>query len=108
MARITVTLPDNSHAQILKMAGKENESISFTVSRLIDIGLMVLSSNKNKKDEPSVNEIDEHCQKLIIQMNGILKEIAINKFNFDDEKIAKITNATLSKFNKLKGEIQDS
>lgn len=102
MARITVTIPNNIHSQVLKIADKENESISYTVSRLTEIGLMVLSSNKDKKNEFTVNEIDEHCQKLIIQMNGILKEIAIDKFNFNDEKIEKITNATLTKFNQLK------
>ena len=64
MARITVTLPDTLHKQVLKIAHKENDSISYTTARLIEIGLMVMS-NKNKK-ENKTNELEEYCQKLII------------------------------------------
>jgi hypothetical protein len=103
MARITVTLPDNLHDQVLKIAGKENDSLSYTTTRLVEIGLMVMNSKTENTDEKKVSNIEEYCQKLIIQINGIVKEIAVDKFNFDDEKIVQITNDTLSKFNKLKG-----
>lgn len=102
MARITVTIPENIHQQVLKIAGKENDSISYTVSHLIEIGLMVMNSEKNK-DEPNVTELDEYCQKLIIQINGIIKAIAVDQFHFDNDKIAKITSDTLVKYNQLKG-----
>lgn len=108
MARITVTIPDNIHQQVLKMAGKENDSISYTVSRLVEIGLMVVNSKKNAKDDPKVNAVEEHCQKLIIQINGIIKEIAIDHFHFDNEKIAKITSDTLVKYNQLNGTQESS
>jgi hypothetical protein len=100
MARFTVTLPDVLHKQVLKIANKESDSISYTTAKLIEIGLIVMS-NKNKNANKS-NELEEYCQKLIIQINGIVKEIAIGKFNFDSNKIAQITNDTLTKFNKLK------
>lgn len=103
MPRITITLPDNLHKQVLTIAGKENDSLSYTTSRLIEIGLLVMNSKTENKDENKTNDIEEYCQKLIIQINGIVKEIAVNKFNFDNDKIAKITSDTLSKFNKLKG-----
>ncbi|MGM9451932.1 hypothetical protein ACTAZI_01215 [Legionella bozemanae] len=108
MARITVTLPNNLHAQVLKIAGKENDSLSYTTTRLIEIGLMVMNSKTENKDEKKASDIEEYCQKLIIQINGIVKEIAVNKFNFDNDKIVRITNDTLSKFNKLKGTQQES
>lgn len=73
MARITITLPDQMHEQVLKLAGKEQDSISYTTTRLIEIGLMVMSNKLEKKDEEILNEIEEHCQKLIIQINGIVK-----------------------------------
>lgn len=108
MARITVTLPDNIHDQVLKIAGKENDSISYTTTRLVEIGLMVMNSKTENKNENKASDIEEYCQKLIIQINGIVKEIAVDRFNFDDEKIVQITNDTLSKFNKLKGIQQES
>lgn len=108
MARITVTLPDNIHDQVLKIAGKENDSISYTTTRLVEIGLMVMNSKTENKDEQKTTDIEEYCQKLIIQINGIVKEIAVDKFNFDDEKIVQITKDTLNKFNKLKGIQQES
>ena len=61
-----------------------------------------MNSEKNK-DEPNVTELDEHCQKLIIQINGIIKAIAVDQFHFDNDKIAKITSDTLVKYNQLKG-----
>jgi hypothetical protein len=100
MARITVTLPDTLHKQVLKIANKESDSLSYTTAKLIEIGLMVMS-NKNK-NENKTSELKEYCQKLIIQINGIVKEIAIGKFNFDRDKVAQIANDTLAKFNQLK------
>ncbi|WP_392536749.1 hypothetical protein [Legionella sp. 227] len=108
MARITVTLPENLHEQVLKIAGKENDSISYTTTRLVEIGLMVMNSKTENKDEKKATDIEEYCQKLIIQINGIVKEIAVDRFNFDNEKIIQITKDTLSKFNKLKGIQQES
>ncbi|MFO9618722.1 hypothetical protein SDB96_09130 [Legionella pneumophila serogroup 1] len=108
MARITVTLPDNLHKQIIKIAGKENASLSYTTTRLVEIGLMVMNSKSENKDEQKTANIEEYCQKLIIQINGIIKEIAVDKFNFDDDKIVQITKDTLNKFNKLKGIKQES
>lgn len=99
MTKITVSLPENIHQQILKLAQDENDSISYTVTRLVEIGLLVL---QNKKEKNNSNELEEHCQKLIIQVNEIIKELVIDKFNFNQEKIAAITRETLVKFNALK------
>ena len=103
MARITVTIPDNINQQVTKMAGKENDSISYTVTRLVEIGLLVMNSQKEKNGGTPQSVVEEYCQKLIIQINGILKEIAIDKFEFDTNKISRITKDTLVKFNELKG-----
>ena len=100
MARITITLPDNLQSQIVKMAGKENESISYTTTKLIDIGLMVMKKNESKKQD---NNIEEYCQKLIIQINELIKTIATDKFNIDKDSLGKIASETIDKFNKIKG-----
>ena len=103
MPRITITIPDNLHKDVVKMAGKENDSVSYTVARLIELGLLVMNSKDKKDDEKTDTDLEDYCYKLIIQMNGIIKELAVEKFNFDNEKISRITNDTLAKFNKLKG-----
>lgn len=103
MARITISLPDNLHQQVLKMAGKEQDSISYTTTRLIELGLMVMNNKDKKTEEKDNSELEDYCHKLIIQMNGIIKELAIDKFNFDKDKISQITSETLIKFNQLKG-----
>ena len=100
MARITITIPDNLQSQIVKMAGKENESISYTTPKLIDIGLMVMKKSESKKQD---NNIEEYCQKLIIQINELIKTIATDKLNIDKESMSKIANETIVKFNKIKG-----
>jgi hypothetical protein len=100
MARITITIPDNLQNQIIKIAGKENESISYTTTKLIDIGLMVMKKSESKKQE---NNIEEYCQKLIIQINELIKTIATDKFNIDKDSMSKIANETILKFNKIKG-----
>lgn len=101
MTRITVTLPDPIHQQVIKIAATENDSLSYTIVRLVEIGLMVLNSKEDGSTNQT-NELEEYCQKLIIQINSIIKDIAINQFNFDKEKISCITKETLSQFNKLK------
>jgi hypothetical protein len=100
MARITITIPDNLQNQIVKIAGKENESISYTTTKLIDIGLMVMKKSESKKQE---NNIEEYCQKLIIQINELIKTIATDKLNIDKDSMSKIANKTILKFNKIKG-----
>lgn len=100
MARMTFTLPDPIHQQILEIADKEKDSLSYTTTRLVEIGIKVLESSTTRQAKD--NELEEYCQKLIIQINGILKELAIEKFDFNQDKIAIITQDTLKKFNKLK------
>ncbi|MFP3773640.1 hypothetical protein SC813_15420 [Legionella pneumophila serogroup 1] len=100
MARITITMPDSLHTQVLKFSKKEQASVSYTVSKLVELGLLVANNkNQNKDDQPS--KIEEHCNKLIIQINGILKELATGQFELSPDKIAKITQETLDKYNEL-------
>lgn len=56
MARITVTLPESIHKQIIQISTEKKDSISYTVASLIEIGLIVLK-NKEKSDS---NELEEY------------------------------------------------
>ncbi|MCW8419974.1 MULTISPECIES: hypothetical protein [Fluoribacter] len=100
MARITITMPDSLHAQVLKFSKKEQSSVSYTIAKLVELGLIV-ANNKNQKQEEQPSKIEEHCNKLIIQINGIVKELATGKFELSPDKIAKITQETLDKYNEL-------
>lgn len=101
MARITITIPDNLHTQVLKLAKKEGGSVSYTVSRLVELGMLVTNNKNQKSSENDFTKVDEYCNKLIIQINGILKEIAVANFEFSSEKIAKITQDTTEKYKEL-------
>lgn len=100
MARITITMPDSLHTQVLKFSKKEQSSVSYTVSKLVELGLLVANNKNENKDEQS-SKIEEHCNKLIIQINGIIKELATEHFKLSPDKIAKITQETLDKYNEL-------
>lgn len=108
MARITISLPDKMQQQILKIAGKENDSISYTTTRLIELGLLVMNSKDKKEKEKEGSELTDYCHKLIIQMNEIIKELATDKFSFSKEKISQLASDTLVKFNQLKGITQET
>lgn len=101
MARVTITIPDNLQAQVLKLAKKEGGSVSHTISKLIEMGFLIANKNKSEQ-EKSDKKLEEHCQKLIIQMNGIIKELVVNHYRFEPDKISKITQDTMLKFNELK------
>lgn len=100
MTKISINIPQDIHHQIVKLAEQENDSLSYTITRLVEIGLLVINSNSEEKE---VNQLEEYCQKLIIQINGIIKELAIHHFNFNKEKVTAIANETIAKFNSLKG-----
>lgn len=100
MARITITMPDSLHAQVLKFSKKEQSSVSYTISKLVELGLLV-ANKKNQKQEGQPSKVEEHCNKLIIQINGILKELATEHFELSPEKIAKITQETTDKYKEL-------
>lgn len=57
MTKITVSLPGNIHQHILKLAQDENDSISYTVTRLVEIGLLVL---QRKEERNNSNELQGH------------------------------------------------
>jgi hypothetical protein len=103
MARITVTIPDSLHMQVLKLAKKEGGSVSYTVSKLVELGLLVTNSKGQNQEDNSLSKIDEHCTKLLIQINGIIKEIAVENFEFTPEKIARITQETNDKYRDIVG-----
>lgn len=101
MARITITIPDGLHRQVLKQAKKQEQSVSYAISRLIELGLFITNNKNQEKSAPDSSAIDEHCNKLIIQINGILKEIAIRNYDFTPELISQITQETLLKYEAL-------
>ena len=101
MARITITIPDNLHTQVIKQAKKESGSVSYTVAKLVELGLLVTNNKNQKQEDQTVSKIDEHCNKLIIQINGILKELAVSNYGFTPDKIAEIAKETTLKYNEL-------
>lgn len=108
MARITITIPDNLQTQVLKLAKKDGGSVSYTSARLIELGFLIVNNKNKNQDERSANNIDNYCNQLIIKINGILKELAINNYNLTPDKIAHITKETILKYQELSEENKHS
>ena len=49
MPRVTVTLPQDLHKKLSKYAGDNDDSLSYTITKMTEIGLMVTESQQNQK-----------------------------------------------------------
>lgn len=101
MARVTITIPDRLHANIVTLAENNDSSFSGEASKLIELGLIATKKKVMKKNEKSSRPIDEYCHQLIIQLNGIIKELAVNHFHLTQDKISTITNETMKKYESM-------
>jgi hypothetical protein len=103
MPRITITLPKSIHEQVIAIAGDNDESISYTIARMTELGLLVTENQKNSNGEKKLSDIEEHCYKLTIQMNAIIKNLAAKKLDFTQDDFDKLRDQSVSKYNDLMG-----
>ena len=103
MPKVTIYAPNDIHDKINKIAQKNDESFSSVICRMAYIGLMV-EERKNQKNKSSDKpEIDVYCQKLILQINALLKSISAKQMGYTDKDFDKLRDATLEKYNELCG-----
>jgi hypothetical protein len=103
MPRITVTLPKNILDQVTAIAGDNDESISYTIARMTELGLLVTENQKNSGGEKKLSDIEEHCYKLTIQMNAIIKNLAAKQLDFTQNDFDKLRDKSILKYNDLMG-----
>lgn len=103
MPRVTIHIPNDVHQKLEKMAQLNDASLSSTVVKMAEIGLLV-SESKNKDSElEDISEVEKYCHKLTIQMNTLIKNIAAKTLDFTKADMDKITENSINKYNEIAG-----
>lgn len=95
MIRLTISLPQAMHKHISVLAIENNSSLSKVINQLLIIGV------QNWDNKSETNPLERHCQQLIIQMNAILKNLAVELLKFNQEDFEHLRQATIAKLNNL-------
>lgn len=104
MPRATIHLPNDLHHKLQKIAETNDDSLSSTICRMVEIGLMVSQKNQEESTlESRYSEIERHCFKLTIQMNTLLKAIASKTMSYSSEDFKKLSDMTQEKYAELMG-----
>ncbi|QDQ41208.1 hypothetical protein E3226_012030 (plasmid) [Legionella geestiana] len=103
MPRLTITLPKDLHEKICAIAGDNDESLSYTIAKMAELGLLVKESQDSNKGKRNLSEAEEHCLKLIIQMNAIIKNMAAKALDYGQKDFDNLRDSALLKFNDLVG-----
>lgn len=103
MPRVTIHVPNDTYQKIVDMASRNDESLSSTFVKLAEIGLYVKEkqAENNGGDQPS--EIEQYCQKLIIQINALVKSLAAKQIGYTDTDFNKLRDASIAKYNEICG-----
>lgn len=103
MPRVTIHMPNDTHEKIIEYAEKNDDSISGAVTKMAEIGLLVTESRKKQKEEDKYTDIEKYCQKLIIQINALVKNLASKQAGYDEDDFTKLRDATLKRYNEIAG-----
>ncbi|CZP44431.1 hypothetical protein [Legionella pneumophila] len=104
MPRVTVSLPKDLYEKLVNYAGDNDDSLSYTIAKMSEIGLMV-TENKDevKSPEDRFSTIEKHCFKLVIQMNALLKNMASSQLQYSQDEFKKLQDLTNDKYQELMG-----
>lgn len=102
MPRLTISIPNDLYDKITKSAEKNDESLSSVIVKMTELGFLV-SKSSGKKSPSGLTEIEDHCSKLIIQMNAIVKEMAEKNLDYDQKKFGLLRDKTVERFNEIIG-----
>ena len=107
MPRLSITLPKDLYDKVADISGDNDESMSYTIAKMTELGLLV-TENQKKNKAKSLSDIEEHCYKLTIQMNAIIKNLAAKKLDFTQDDFDKLRDQSVLKYNDLMGiEVED-
>jgi hypothetical protein len=102
MPRLSITLPKDLYDKVADISGDNDESMSYTIAKMTELGLLV-TENQKKNKAKSLSDIEEHCYKLTIQMNAIIKNLAAKKLDFTQDDFDKLRDQSVLKYNDLMG-----
>jgi hypothetical protein len=97
MPRLTITLPNALYNRLSGIALQSNDSMSSVINRLISIGMHSASEDHQIKH----NEVEQHCQQLIIQMNALVKNMSSEILKFSQDDFEQLRQAAVVKYHEL-------
>ena len=104
MPRVTIHVPNDLHEKLTKMAEANDDSLSATITKMAEIGLMITENQKkNRSPEDRFTDIEKHCFKLTIQMNALIKNLATKELGYGSDEFKKLTDASINKYKELLG-----
>ncbi|MCX7120133.1 MAG: hypothetical protein NTZ86_09780 [Legionellales bacterium] len=104
MPRVTIHIPNELHAKLTEMSESNDDSLSATITKMAEIGIMVKeNSQKNKSPEDRFSDLEKHCFKLTIQMNALIKNISVKTLNYGPDEFKKFNDAASIKYRELLG-----
>ena len=103
MPRITASLSNSLYVKIQEISMSNHDSLSNTLTKLAEVGLLVHEKQQGKSDGKATSDIEEYCYKLIIESHGLLRIIAREKHNINEETLDNLRHATLSLFKQKSG-----
>ena len=89
MPRVTISMPNDLLKKLEEMSKDNDISLSATVVKMAELGVLVTESKKNNSADSGMSDIEKHCHKLTIQMNTLMKNIAAKTLNFTQDDIDK-------------------
>ncbi|WP_347251920.1 hypothetical protein [Legionella sp.] len=103
MPRVTINLPNNLNEKFLNYAANNDVSLSYTIVKMGEIGLMVTERQlENKTSEDKFSEVEVHCFKLIIQMNALIKNMAKSALGYGQDEFKKLIDLSDDKYQDLR------
>ena len=102
MPRLTISVPNDLYDKIINTAKINDDSMSNTIVKMTGLGFLVTENNKTKSAS-GLSEIEEHCSKLIIQMNALVKEMAEEKLDYNRDKFNSLRDKAIDRFNEIVG-----
>ena len=104
MPRATIHIPNDLHEKLTTMAKSNDDSLSSTVTKMAEIGIMVTESQKKaKSQEDRFSDIEKHCFKLTIQMSALIKNLAVKELGYGTDEFKKLADASINKYKELLG-----
>lgn len=104
MPRVTIHIPNDLHNKLIKMAETNDDSLSATITKMAEIGVMITENQKKiKNPEDRFSDIEKHCFKLSIQMNALIKNLATKELGYGADEFKKLTEASITKYKELLG-----
>ncbi|STX41127.1 Uncharacterised protein [Legionella donaldsonii] len=100
MPRLTISLSNALYSRLSALSIHNKESMSNIINQLILAGMHHIEDSPPKREQQKPL-VDQHCQKLIIQMNALVKNLSKELLHFNQNDFKQLQQASAKKYNEL-------